>query len=136
VLPPDLKIIGNCAFYECKELKHMRTPSGVTTIWDSAFSHCSSLTLVEVPPSVGVIGMWAFGSCSALTRVKTPLRIRTIPYSAFYGVTKLERLTLVGWQLSRNVVQSWEDCLMSTATVIGGGALVGEEVDRFTILSA
>jgi hypothetical protein len=49
--------------------------------------------------------------------------------SVFEGVTKLERLTLVGSVLSPAVVVALEGCLTSTAKVIGP-ALIEREAGR------
>jgi hypothetical protein len=46
-------------------------------------------------------------------------------------VAKLERLTLVGSVLSPAVVEALEECLISTAKVIGP-ALIERESDRLT----
>jgi hypothetical protein len=74
----------------------------------------------------------AFSDCSALTQVEIPSSMKLIDRRAFHGVTRLERVTLVGSPLSPSVVAALEGCLMSTAKVVGHG-LAGQTCGRFTI---
>jgi hypothetical protein len=70
-----------------------------------------------------------------LTQLRFP---SSVPYlggkSVFEGVTKLERLTLVGSVLSPAVVAALEGCLTSTAKVVGLG-LIGREFRRLMLRS-
>jgi hypothetical protein len=52
--------------------------------------------------------------------------------SVFWGVAKLEHLTLVGSVLSPAVVEALQGCLTSTAKVIGPG-LIERESDRLMV---
>jgi hypothetical protein len=61
--------------------------------------------------------------------------MKVIDRRAFEGVAKLERVILVGSQLSPSVVEALEGCLMSTAKVVGA-ALAGQKFGRFTIAAA
>jgi hypothetical protein len=104
----------------------------VTTIGTSAFAECSGLTQLEIPTSVTTIGEWAFSGCSGLRQLRFPSSLTCLGgKGVFQGVTKLERLTLVGSVLSPAVVLALEGCLTSTATVIGP-ALIERESDRLT----
>jgi hypothetical protein len=59
----------------------------------------------------------------------------TLGLCVFDGVTKLDRLTLVGSPLSRAVIESLEHCLTSKAKVIGV-ALAGQMFGRFTSIGS
>jgi hypothetical protein len=61
--------------------------------------------------------------------------VKIIDRLAFYGVTRLERVTLVGSPLSPSVVAALEGCLVPTAKVVGA-ALVGQKAGRFMIAAA
>lgn len=43
---PNVKIIGNQAFYDCESLTNITIPASVTSIGDYAFEGCSSLTSI------------------------------------------------------------------------------------------
>jgi hypothetical protein len=148
-------MVARSAFEGCSGLTHLKIPSRVTMIADSTFADCSGLTMLEIPSTVSTIGLCAFRGCSSLTRLDIPASVTTIGESAFAGcscleelrfpsnlvglegkgvfngVTKLERLTLVGSVLSPAVVVALEGCLTSTAEVIGP-ALVERKFGRFT----
>ncbi len=55
-----VKVIGEYAFYWCKNLNSIDIPNSVTTIGDSAFGGCDSLTSINIPNSVTTIGKDAF----------------------------------------------------------------------------
>ena len=105
---PNVKHIGECAFYKCKSLTTVNFPLvtsiGVTilnecwalttvnfpsviTVGDSAFKNCKNLTSANIP-LVTTIGNSAFYECWALTTVDFPLVI-TIENSAFAGCENL-----------------------------------------------
>jgi hypothetical protein len=75
----------------------------------------------------------AFYECKNLRELQIPASISTLTGSdVFYGVTKVERLTLLGSTLSPGVISIVKGCITPTARVIGP-ALVGQKFDRFTI---
>jgi hypothetical protein len=101
-------------------------------IGEWAFSECSGLTQLEIPPSVTTIGKSAFARCWCLTQLRFPASVPCLGgKSVFEGVTRLDRLTLVGSVLSPAVVMALEGCLTSTAKVISP-ALVGRKFGWFT----
>ena len=70
-----LKSLGGSSwghtFYECKKLKSVTLPEGLTTIKQEVFRHCSSLTSIEIPDTVTYIGNYAFQGCK-LTSFNVP----------------------------------------------------------------
>ena len=66
-LSPEVKIIGEQAFFECENLTTIDIP-GVETIGFSAFSGCSSLTNVTLTGTTK-IESYAFESCTGLTKL-------------------------------------------------------------------
>ena len=52
--------IGSYTFYECRNLKSLKLPSGVTEIGSSAFEDCRDLTSLTIPSGVTEIGSSAF----------------------------------------------------------------------------
>ncbi len=64
-----VKIIGEDAFRDCKNLKSVTIPNSVKTIGKYAFLGCDGLTEVKIPDSVTKIGESAFRMCYDLTSV-------------------------------------------------------------------
>lgn len=69
VLPPEIKIIGICAFDGCKNLIAITLHDQVTTIESLAFEDCSGLTAITIPDSVAVIGVNPFLQCTQLMEI-------------------------------------------------------------------
>jgi hypothetical protein len=61
----DLKVIGNGAFYGCRNLAFIRLPETLESIGNGAFVSCA-IKDVKIPPSVSAIGDSAFAGCSSL----------------------------------------------------------------------
>ena len=66
IIPNNVTIIGESAFYDCDGLTAINIPEGVTSIGESAFYKCTGLTKVAIPISVADIGNRAFDGCSDL----------------------------------------------------------------------
>ena len=72
-----IRIIGEGAFYECRELTEVILPASVTRIERRAFYWCTKLERITIPESVTEIaaedGVYApFAHCGALTAVVVP----------------------------------------------------------------
>ena len=61
--------IGSYTFYECRNLKSLKLPSGVTEIGSAAFSGCTGLTSLSLPSSITEIDSYAFKGCTGLKDV-------------------------------------------------------------------
>ena len=86
--------IGSYTFYECRNLKSLKLPSGVTEIGSSAFEDCRDLTSLTIPSGVTEIGSSAFKGCTDLTSLSLPSGITEIGSSVFKGCSGLTSLTL------------------------------------------
>ena len=86
--------IGSYTFYECRNLKSLKLPSGVTEIGSSAFEDCRDLTSLTLPSGVTEIGSSAFKGCTDLTSLSLPSGITEIGSLTFYGCTGLTSLSL------------------------------------------
>ena len=93
-LPNSVTTIGNYAFYGCSSLTSITLPNSVTTIGSDAFYGCSSLTSITLPNSITSIGYGAFRGCRALTSITLPNSVTTIGNYAFYGCSSLTSITL------------------------------------------
>jgi len=82
-IPDSVEIIGNKAFYDCRNLTNVIIGNSVTTIGDKAFSTCFGLTSITVPDSVTSIGESAFHNCSNLTSIIIPKSVTSVGKDAF-----------------------------------------------------
>jgi len=94
ILPgSQLKILSECAFYDCTSLKTITIPSSVTSIDKEAFYACSSLTTVTISSSssslLTSIGSTAFYACYSLETIEIPLGVKTIEDCAFQNCISL-----------------------------------------------
>jgi hypothetical protein len=74
VLPEGLKLIGDQAFTNCKNLTSVTIPGSIETIGNSAFASCPELTTVNIPAKAikyPTLSEWtgAFIGCPKLTGI-------------------------------------------------------------------
>ena len=110
---PSDDLLKNTAIPNCKSLKYLTIPSGVTAMPDisnfgqlkkvsipkSAISsyiltNCSALDSVTIPSSVTSIGNNAFKNCSILTAVTIPSSVTSIGNNAFDSCLGLASVTI------------------------------------------
>lgn len=60
IIPKNIKEIGYCAFYFCKNLNNIELPNGLGIIGEKAFSGCNNLKKIRIPKSVNYVGKGAF----------------------------------------------------------------------------
>ena len=85
------KIICDRAFADCKSLRSIVIPDGVTSIGDGAFCGCKSLSSLVFPDSVTSIGHSAFSGCDSLESLVLPESVGNIignPFCGWYGELK------------------------------------------------
>ena len=95
-LPNDLTVIGNYAFYQCRNLALTELPSGVTSIGNNAFYQCSSLALTKLPSGVTIIGSSAFSYCTKLKLTEIPASVTVIYNQAFMRCDSMTEITFKG----------------------------------------
>lgn len=112
-----VKVIGNHAFKNCRDIHTLTLPNSIVTIGDNAFSSCAFET-VEIPASVekinqsafygcnklmsitfaedgslSYIGPYAF-SCSVLESIELPSGLKTVGDHAFESCSKLVEVVI------------------------------------------
>ena len=83
------KIICDRAFVDCKSLRSIVIPDGITSIGYGAFSGCKSLADIVIPDSVSSIGDCAFEGCKSLCSLVIPDSVTSIGEGAFYDCKSL-----------------------------------------------
>ena len=82
------------SFVECKQLKFLTVPEGVTAIEHGAFNGCSNLTEIVISDTVTSIGDLAFYNCSSLTAITIPASVTSIGLQAFSGCSSLTEIVV------------------------------------------
>lgn len=109
----DKPVLRVSNFGECKTIKSVEIPYGVTHISGYAFEKCSNLKKVTIPNSVTNIGECAFTYCSALLSLDIPDSVTSIGYRLFRGCSSVERITVAS---GNSNYYSVNNCLIETAT--------------------
>lgn len=92
VLPANVTTIGDEAFYETSSLKNIDFPATLKSINNNAFQN-SGLTKVMLPEGLESVGTYSFHACQLLKEVSLPSTLKYIDYAAFYGCSKLRKVT-------------------------------------------
>ena len=85
-----IRIIGEDAFAENKELQSVVIPKGITMIENGAFSQCEKLKNVEMADSVVELDQMVFFSCDKLIKVKLSNGLKEIPDGTFERCANLQ----------------------------------------------
>ena len=86
-------IINGGSFSNCRALKELDLPQGITSVPDGLFSGCYALESIVVPDGVTSIGKQAFYYCSSIKELILPNSVVSIGKNAFSGMTSLEKLS-------------------------------------------
>lgn len=107
--------VGDQAFSQCKALKKISLPEGLTGIAENMFYYCTSIEEIVIPSTVAKIENQAFYYCTSLSKLtfaptpdgQEPVKLeildaKSYSYAPFYGCKELkeitfpERLTYIG----------------------------------------
>ena len=94
VMPNNVKIIREYAFYGCSSLNSVTIGESVKNIGNYAFGGCNNLTAVTIGNSVTSIGESAFKNCSSLKSVTIGNSVTNINHFAFQYCYKLASITI------------------------------------------
>ena len=93
-LPNNLDSIYPRTFSGCSSLTYVTIPNSVTSIGNGAFEDCSLLRFVTIGNSVTSIEDEVFYNCSSLTSITIPNSVTSIGNSAFYNCSALTSITI------------------------------------------
>ena len=115
-IPKEIEIIGDIAFYGCKNLKEINIPDGVQLLGDKAFEGCTNLDEIKIPDNVQSIGFNAFFRCINLKKINIPESVKTIGKDAFEDCDNLTVTVEKGsfaekYCIANNIKYMYEDSL-------------------------
>lgn len=109
---PNVKTIGDGAFYGFTNLTDITIPNSVTSIGQYAFQYCSNLKNVILGSGMQSIDSYAFGSCDKLERVTCLGEIVPETNSNAFNYSHIDKATLIVPDASKEAYSSatpWKD---------------------------
>ena len=85
IIPNGVEVIGENAFVENKNLKHIEFPDSLSTIEDAAFMYCLNLKQISLPKNVRHIGRQCFYGCESLEIILNLGNVEKICKESFCG---------------------------------------------------
>ena len=95
-IPDGVEGIGDCAFYQVKNLLHVTFPDSLLSIGNFSFYNCDQLNELTFPKHLVSLGEKAFFYCSSLTSITIPETVRSIDSCAFAYCKKLRDVKITG----------------------------------------
>ena len=92
IIPENVILIADEAFFNCINLECIDVPDGVTSIGWGAFYGCKNLHTANLSDSILSIGEYAFYDCSKLTDIHIPEYLEEIYLYTFYNCQSLMNL--------------------------------------------
>lgn len=131
LLPAGASIVGRNGSTEPSgtvtlptQVTHQGTSHDVVGVGNSVFSDCKDVKAVTIPDGVTSLGSLAFYG-TGLSDVLLPKSVRTVDYNAFHGCKDLTRIRIVGRRMPdyvSNLPTNCEIVLVSDATQTEGEA--------------
>lgn len=92
-IPEGVTYIGDYTFFNCESLTSIKLPSTLRTIGNYAFAHCKSLETIELPENLARIGDFAFEGCEKLTNINIPKSVSNgfVGKGAFWACSSLKQ---------------------------------------------
>lgn len=93
-LPDTIKKIERCAFMHCQSLKNINLPEGLTDIGGMSFCCCLSLETITLPKTVNHIDACAFDSCYSIRNIEIPYGVKEIRSNTFQHCKNLRTVSI------------------------------------------
>ena len=113
LIPESVRKIGCNAFLNCKGLKTVTLPNSITEIAERAFCGCESLDNVILPGSITKLNHETFKGCKSLSSMDVPPSVSEIDSSAFEDCTDLKNIKL------QNGLQKMDSMVFKNCTSLG-----------------
>lgn len=132
-VPPSVKYIGRCAFYDCTALESFSCDN-VEIIYPEAFYNCESLKSINLGTKLKEI-RWsdqgneygAFEDCDALEAIAIPASVTHIGQRAFYWCNNL-KFVAIGSGVKEIDIDAFYNCNELKSVAIDGNSVnIGED---------
>lgn len=115
-------------FFNCKYLKRVHLPKGISCIGKAAFEFCESIKEISIPEGVTDIQADAFSFCKSLQKLSLPDSLSNIDTGAFRGCNQLADLN--GFIILRSVLYG---CLNLNDTIVIPQGVTTIDSDAFVL---
>lgn len=115
-------------FFNCKYLKRVHLPNGISCIGKAAFEFCESIKEISIPEGVTDIQADAFAFCKSLQKLSLPDSVSNIDTGAFRGCNQLSDLN--GFIILRSVLYG---CLNLNDTIVIPQGVTTIDSDAFVL---
>lgn len=96
IAPPELKTIGDSAFWNCSCLRHISMPDTVDSLGTAAFYGCTQLMGVLLSKNIPAIKGWTFSGCASLSNLILPQNVEYVDRNAIFLCENLSQLIVMG----------------------------------------
>lgn len=119
----NLKTVGDYAFSDCQAVT-FAFPAQLEVVGENAFYFCRQLQIGALPQSIKSIGKRAFAYCPGLTEVRLPAGIAVVPEEAFRATNAKTIVLPEG--VERIEARAFESCKATAITVPGTVKYIGK----------
>ena len=96
VIKEGVTVIGDKAFYLCRNLESVSIPEGILSVGENAFNNCSNLSELTFPNTVTQIERFALWECTGIKSFTIPESVATMGQSVFYNWTSDQTIYIKG----------------------------------------
>ena len=131
ILPETVKEIQTSAFFGCGELTKINLPNSIISIGNNAFEDCATLAEAVLPSSLAELGERAFRGCHSLRSVVIPNTVTAIREDTFRGCSSLMAVAIpnsveeIGEDAFRGCAALARVIIPNSVTTVGMGAFIG-----------
>lgn len=119
----NLKTVGDYAFSDCQAVT-FAFPAQLEVVGENAFYFCRQRQIGALPQSIKSIGKRAFAYCPGLTEVRLPAGIAVVPEEAFRATNAKTIVLPEG--VERIEARAFESCKATAITVPGTVKYIGK----------